>query len=48
MKKALMFKVCKRILNEFMSKSQFFPAYQGTLVTKVTCKCLALNFDVKF
>ena len=26
----------------------FFSAYQGTLVTKVTCNCLALNFDVKF
>ena len=47
-KKSLTLKVCKRILTEFMSKLHFFPAYQGTLVTKVTSKCLTLNFDVKF
>ena len=26
----------------------FFPAYQETLMTTVTCRCLALNFHVKF
>ena len=26
----------------------FFPACQGTLVTTVTCRYLALDFDVKF
>ena len=26
----------------------FFHAYQGTLVTTVTCRYLALNFDIEF
>ena len=47
-KKALMFKAWKRILTEYMPKLLFPPRISGNFGTKVTCKCLALNFDVKF
>ena len=38
----------KENFNGIYAKIAFFPRISGNFGTKVTCKCLALNFDVKF
>ena len=47
-KKLSRLKYVREFLMNLCENYSFFPAYQGTLVTTVTCRYLALDFNVKF